>query len=358
MESGQERGAAHLRALEKRCRENAAELKRLQKRRRRSSLISPARWQTACLLQWMAGDRSEAALDFLEPSEAEAGGTRARLAERLRVATENTPPEERRRLLSEPATPGERARLRRARARLEEVGLYSWLTEVNTGKGIAPVSSLLLGEMDRLRAEPARPGPVLPQKKSRFQWLRRWRRRWGVRLARLQAGERPTPEACWKKVAGATLGDSPRGERERRAGRGGRGEAPAAAGEPAEPAGAREGYAGPPGGPETGPALSGHARGASKKRPPLRTLSSPGPSTGDRGVDLVELPPRPDGRRKKTPPGELRRNFRPLLPALERRSPVPAGAAPPAVATVAEATGDARRGAHDAHPGLLRLRRR
>ena len=96
--------------------------RRMHKRPRASIEISRARSRAACFLRWMAGDRSEAALVFLVQPGLEAGRRRARLGERLRVATESVRLEERRRTPSEPGRAGERARLWRARARFRRWG--------------------------------------------------------------------------------------------------------------------------------------------------------------------------------------------------------------------------------------------
>ena len=113
--------------------------------------------------------------------------------------------------LSARASPADRARLRRAHAWLQEAALHNWVRELNFDKRIAPVARLALGEATRRRREAPDASPALPAgSRSRHQWLRRWRRRWGVALGRLAPGERPSPASCAAKAPGAPPGPAGR----------------------------------------------------------------------------------------------------------------------------------------------------
>ena len=205
-----------LQEIRRHCADLAAEVRRLQKRQRRSHACPPGLWAAACRVMWLPEGGTEAAKEFLLQS---LPGDRLHgddFSKQLQAATDGTPQEERMRLTTAPDTPSERRCLQRARSWLQDAWLHDWLHSMNTGKGLAPVSSLVLNVRDRRRGEagllPASP----PKQKHRLQWLRRWRCRWKVRMGRVAAADRPSPEACARKAPGCDgLGGLVRGRRMR-----------------------------------------------------------------------------------------------------------------------------------------------
>ena len=81
-----------------------------------------------------------------------------------------------------------------AQAWMHEFQLYTWLGQQNTAKGVAPMSAVVLREHQQsgTSVEPAAvrmPGGHDAGPRSNYQWLRRWRRRWGVSIGRFAARE-------------------------------------------------------------------------------------------------------------------------------------------------------------------------
>ena len=81
-----------------------------------------------------------------------------------------------------------------AKAWIQELHLYTWLGQQNTAKGVASMSAVVLREHQQSGAsvEPAAvrmPGGHDAGPRSNYQWLRRWRRRWGVSIGRFAARE-------------------------------------------------------------------------------------------------------------------------------------------------------------------------
>ena len=81
-----------------------------------------------------------------------------------------------------------------AQAWMQEFSLYTWLGQQNTAKGVAPLSAVVLQQHQKAGAsvEPAAvrmPGGHDAGPRTNYQWLRRWRRRWGVSIGRFAARE-------------------------------------------------------------------------------------------------------------------------------------------------------------------------
>ena len=184
------------------CGELAAEVRRLRKRQRRSHSCPPGLWAAACVVMWLPDGGKEAAREFLLQSLPADRLLGQDLAAKLQAATDGTPQEERLRLTTAPGTPSERRWLRRARLWLQDAGLHDWIQNMNTGKGLAPVSSLVLQVRDKRRGEAGLLPARSPKQKHRLQWLRRWRCRWKIRMGRVGAADRPSPEACARKAPG------------------------------------------------------------------------------------------------------------------------------------------------------------
>lgn len=215
--------------LEAQMRRTASELRRLQRAAARQDRIPPGLWATACLVHWSADGGLEPALRFLVHSRPSVASQRATLATKLEDTRSGTPGPERLRQLGAPSTAAERSRLARALKWLHEDSLHSWVGALNLKRGIAPMSSVMLREMENRVAQGAPRLTVAAARRGRLQWLRRWRGRWGIRLARIVAGDRLPVRECCRKAArlattriedfgvkvGPSAGGGPGGERGR-----------------------------------------------------------------------------------------------------------------------------------------------
>ena len=74
---------------------------------------------------------------------------------------------------------------------LKEYDLQVWISRQNLEKGLTPSSHAVLQQCTRLAGESQAGalGTSASKKKTRLQWLRRYRRRWRVRLGKVQEGE-------------------------------------------------------------------------------------------------------------------------------------------------------------------------
>lgn len=92
---------------------------------------------------------------------------------------------------------------KRAEKIAAEYTLYAWLQKQNMMKALAPTSFHVLRQR---AADPKLASQCRTQGNSgsRKQWVRRWRRRWGVQLARFATRETMSEEMCQKKDCGAT----------------------------------------------------------------------------------------------------------------------------------------------------------
>ena len=199
--------ARPMEVLETRLREVGRELRLQRKRMQREARGQDTLWQTACLVHWLAPAEPSAAVAFLEKQRPRDATVLAHWPRQLEIAEAQTPEAERSRLTTAPGTAEEHRRLKRATGWLEEFGLHSWIDTLNRRQGIAPVTGVVLQEVERRRVSAAA-GPlgVHVKAKHRQQWLRRWRRRWGICLARLLPGQRLPPDACARKATAALSG--------------------------------------------------------------------------------------------------------------------------------------------------------
>ena len=95
--------------------------------------------------------------------------------------------------LTDTTAPSKPAALRAATKRAQEWGLVAWARRLNEDKGVAPSTQAVLEKAEEMRVgfpeevRPAAQGTSVDAK-SRM-WLRRWRLRWGGRLARIRLRE-------------------------------------------------------------------------------------------------------------------------------------------------------------------------
>lgn len=166
-------------------------------------------WNRACrcvghglLATLVAAGGLDGALHFLARSRRTHAVPADERSGTLQAASERTPQGEPVHPTMLPGTATERQRSRRAHSRTKGSHLRGWLGRQNVGRGIAPVSSVLLEEAEGLRGPDGEGPAVAPSRKSRLQWLRRWRRLWCVRVGRVRAADRPSPDACARKATG------------------------------------------------------------------------------------------------------------------------------------------------------------
>ena len=88
-----------------------------------------------------------------------------------------------------PRTRAESLAVAAARASFHASTLHSGIEGPNFRKGIAPTSRGLLHLLRKHATSQSCASTHVPQRKSQFQWLRRWRTRWHVKLARIAARE-------------------------------------------------------------------------------------------------------------------------------------------------------------------------
>ena len=74
---------------------------------------------------------------------------------------------------------------------LKEYDLQVWISRQNLDKGLTPSSHAVLQQCTRLvgESQAGALGSSASLKKTRLQWLRRFRRRWRVRLGKITEGE-------------------------------------------------------------------------------------------------------------------------------------------------------------------------
>ena len=178
-----------------------------RKRTQREARGQDTFWQTACLVHWLAPGEPGAAMAFLERQRPRDATVVAHWLRQLDIAEAQTPEAERSRLTTAPGTAEEHRRLKRAASWLQELGLHRWIDTLNLGQGIAPVTGVVLQEVERRRVSAAAEAPGVHVKaKHRLQCLRRWRRRRAICLARLLPGRRLPPEACARKATASLSG--------------------------------------------------------------------------------------------------------------------------------------------------------
>lgn len=88
---------------------------------------------------------------------------------------------------------------------LKEYDLQVWISRQNLEKGMTPSSHAVLQQCTRLAGESQAGalGGSASQKKTRLQWLRRFRRRWRVRLGKITEGEHMSAQEKRAKVSGS-----------------------------------------------------------------------------------------------------------------------------------------------------------
>ena len=177
-------------------------LRAAQRSSKRACTLSKAEWNVARVLVVLRGGEPTAAMDYLRRG--------ARCKDRAAVMTDAVEAKVRtwwresswgaRRLLInvDGADPKKKWAVAKTRRFLAECNLDIWVEDQNMRKGITPMSSLVLEKgKHALRIHGA---SCARTRKAGFQWLRRWRRRHGVRLKRLRPLDTPTGEELTAKA--------------------------------------------------------------------------------------------------------------------------------------------------------------
>ena len=170
-----------------------AETKRMLKAAKRSQkrgcTISPCQWNVAQIITVLRGGEPTAAMDYLRGAcrgENRAAVVSAAVEEKLRSWwRELSSATKRLHINVEGADAEKKWAVAKARRFLAECNLDIWVERQNLRKGITPMSSLVLekGKYELRIAGIA----AARTRKAGLQWLRRWRRRCGVRLKKLPA---------------------------------------------------------------------------------------------------------------------------------------------------------------------------
>ena len=170
--------------------------------RLRGNAIPRGHWNVARVLMVFRGGEPTAALTYLQTTGRGKDGAalgRHAVDESIREWWD-TASEATKRDIVDVVEPTARKKWAVAKARrfLAECDLEVWVGSQNHTKGISRMSSLVLvkakRELERAGAATAR------TRKGCFQWPRRWRRRWGVRLRKLPALEKATDEEVRQKA--------------------------------------------------------------------------------------------------------------------------------------------------------------
>jgi len=198
----------------------SAQIEHLSKERRRAyrrrrkceqrGLETALQRDTARALVARHNGSTNSAIAFLR-FDSVSSGDLSRCERILKAWWDAAPPVERREAALEPRTKRQVAAHRKARQFEVEIDLQAWVGEQNMKKGITPRSSVVLRRlhsMEMHREPTAAPGGRTVKRKHQYQWLRRWRHRWHIRMAKLQVLKHLPPEEIRAKVWGA-IGSAP-----------------------------------------------------------------------------------------------------------------------------------------------------
>ena len=188
-------------SLQSQLRETTLRLRTARRAQRRQSEISVAQWSVAKVLMVLRAGEPTAALKYIqrkrrgEPTAALDREAAEMLRGWWRKASEAT----KREILNLANADAEKKRaVAQGRRFLVECDLEAWVERQNVTKGISPMSSLVLDKAKHALRRAGLSGART--RKGGFQWLRRWRRRWGLRLRKLAPLEKPTDEEVLQKA--------------------------------------------------------------------------------------------------------------------------------------------------------------
>ena len=139
-----------------------------------------------CLMVLSEGDVSASMMILKQMKKSTVEETQATVAEEFKAWWSSLSPTARRAWLDGISNrAGGNYALQAARKFATESKVSLWVTHQNLTKGIAPCTHVLLDECRAKDDGLLSSGYALPtQRKSRLQWVKRFRRRWGVRMGR------------------------------------------------------------------------------------------------------------------------------------------------------------------------------
>ena len=156
-----------------------------------------------CVVVLSDGDVRNALQYYDHVSSSVAEESRGAVAAHLTAWWESLPPAARHAWLDDfSVTRQGKFALRAARKYLTESRLHSWVLRQNLAKGVAPCTKVVLQACLDEEAALLTPGFALPPaKRSRWQWMSRFREAWGVRMGRFQNLERLSPAEMRQKAS-------------------------------------------------------------------------------------------------------------------------------------------------------------
>ena len=179
------------------------EIRNTRRRHSRQIAVPPSLWRVATTIFAMTHPDVEPAATFLEQRWQRWHEERRRVEPLLRgwyaqlLLTSTVA------AVLVPSTRVGRTAVMQARTFLQELDLHQWVDVANKTQGIAPMSSIMLERAAQSGAS-TNQSPLLREsslRKSNLQWLRRWRRRWGVGLGALRPRDTLPPAECVRKAA-------------------------------------------------------------------------------------------------------------------------------------------------------------
>ena len=195
---------ARMQRLQAQLEETTRRLRAARKAHRRETRVPAGRWSVAKVIMALRDGEPTAAANYLQRTvrgkgEAARDGRAdeellrgwwrcATVAEKEAVLAVTDAEKQKKRAVTE------------GRRVLAESDLESWVRDQNIRKGISPMSSVVLERANRALGKAGVAGART--RKAGFQWLRRWRRRWGLRLRKLPPLEKPSEEEVRQKAVG------------------------------------------------------------------------------------------------------------------------------------------------------------
>ena len=198
--------AEQLKAIEAKTQRVQQSLRQAEKIARKSLMVTstPGQRKSARVLMALHAGEPTAALRFLSQSSRPSRPLdMQKEAEALQKWWLSCSVLEKDRLVQEESLPpSEKTALFRARKFLVESDLEGWVDRQNVDRGITPRSAVVLEEAHSLSLGRNVPVQRLCKKKHAYQWLRRWREKWAVRLTSVAPNEiLPVPELQQKAGA-------------------------------------------------------------------------------------------------------------------------------------------------------------
>ena len=177
-------------------------LKAAQRSQKRRCTISPRQWNVAQIITVLRGGEPTAAMSYLQGASQHKNGAvvaSPAIEEELRVWWRTASQATKRQLINvETADAKKKWAVAKGRRFLAECNLEIWVEDQKVRKGITPMSSLVL---QKARNELGLVGIASAKtRKGGFQWLRRWRRRHGVRLRTLPPLDTPSDAVLAQKA--------------------------------------------------------------------------------------------------------------------------------------------------------------